>query len=441
MRKFDDSLSTMVEIASRRGVDFSKAVIVRDGFGRLVLATEDLLDEAETLERELRSELGAYASPLVLITGSSATKVKTASSYSVRLVRTADKVFSVYYGDRRIIGADWLASLAEVPQGPPRLVFASLKGGVGRSTALTVLAADLARSGKRVLAIDLDMEAPGIGFMLLPASEDESEDKRPKYGTVDYLLENGLNGVSDDELFEFVGVSPFAEGFVHVVPVVGRITDLNPETMIAKLSRSIVEDITSSGSKSFGQQINEMISRFASMQHYDAVLIDARAGMSEISAAPIMSLGAEVLLFGTDQEQTFRGYRYILAHISRSVAQGQEESWSSWRERISFVQSKALASQAKRKPFRDALYTICAECLYDAESLDDGGRVDASGFNPGPDEMGQGIPHDSWFIENHPNYDAFDPLRDVTQLDPDVYRGPFADFLTRAWNTLGLERA
>jgi MinD-like ATPase involved in chromosome partitioning or flagellar assembly len=42
------------------------------------------------------------------------------------------------------------------------VTFYSFKGGVGRTTALAACAWQLARAGKRVAIIDLDLEAPGI---------------------------------------------------------------------------------------------------------------------------------------------------------------------------------------------------------------------------------------------------------------------------------------
>src|SRR4051812_16178325 len=42
------------------------------------------------------------------------------------------------------------------------ITFYSFKGGVGRSMALANIAVQLARRGKRVLAVDWDLEAPGL---------------------------------------------------------------------------------------------------------------------------------------------------------------------------------------------------------------------------------------------------------------------------------------
>ena len=191
----------------------------------------------------------------------------------------------IRYADRRIVGMDWLQTSAPSSAGPRRLVFGSLKGGVGRSTALAVLAADLSRTRKRVLAIDLDLEAPGIGFMLLPSSEDLAQDRRPRFGVVDYLLENGLGGIEDEDIYDFIGVSPFHNSSIDVIPAVGRETDEHPGLMIAKLSRALVEHREAERVIPLAEQVHKMIERFAARADYDAILIDARAGMAEITAA------------------------------------------------------------------------------------------------------------------------------------------------------------
>ena len=63
---------------------------------------------------------------------------------------------------------------------PRTITFYSYKGGVGRTTALTHVAWILAQSGRKVVALDLDLEAPGLStaFNLTP---------EPIYGLVDYF--------------------------------------------------------------------------------------------------------------------------------------------------------------------------------------------------------------------------------------------------------------
>jgi hypothetical protein len=46
----------------------------------------------------------------------------------------------------------------------------------------------------------------------------------------------------------------------------------------------------------------------------DIVLIDSRAGLHDIAAVSLMGLADTCLLFGTDSEQTWDGYRLLFSH-------------------------------------------------------------------------------------------------------------------------------
>ncbi|MCB4802630.1 Mrp family chromosome partitioning ATPase [Methylobacterium brachiatum] len=430
----------MLDVLASHHVDVDReAIIVRDGAGRLTFVKEKIA-KSEDLVKDLREALGAYAAPMPIVGGSLALRLRQDTRLRRASLQHNGSEIDFLYADRRIVGADWMLAPQASPNGAKRLVFSSLKGGVGRSTALAILAADLSRKGKRVLAIDLDIEAPGIGFMMLPPGDgDDDLDLRPDFGAIDYLIENGLNGVDDYDLDKFIGVSPFAEGSIDVVPAIGRVTDENPSSMIAKLSRALVEDSTPAGPKGLAQQIREMVDRFSATKDYDVILIDARAGMAEVSAAALLWLGAEILFFGTDQPQTFRGYRYILSHLVETAGFSQNELAEDWREKITFVQSKAPPSAVARSQFRERLYSMCAELIYESETLNADGIVELGAFNPAPDATGPGVPHDAIYVDHHPAYEAFDPLSDRASLDTDVYRGPFGPFLERCRAILDLE--
>ncbi|WP_295578642.1 hypothetical protein [uncultured Lamprocystis sp.] len=179
-------------------------------------------------------------------------------------------------------------------------------------------------------------------------------------------------------------VSPFTDGSVDVVPVVGRVTDQHPETMLAKLSRAHGEDAGSHGPISFTHQVREMVDRFAARAQYDVILIDARAGLAESSAPALLALGAEILFFGADQPQTFLSYRYLFAHLLHCFGTGPG-GYRDWRGHLSFVQAKAPSSAQQRIDFRDRLHGLCAEFLYDKESLAADGSVQVADFNSGAD--------------------------------------------------------
>jgi len=65
------------------------------------------------------------------------------------------------------------------------VVFYSVRGGVGRSTSLSLVALELARRGHRVAAVDFDLESPGLDVLLTRDRADSQE--RASQGVVDFL--------------------------------------------------------------------------------------------------------------------------------------------------------------------------------------------------------------------------------------------------------------
>jgi Mrp family chromosome partitioning ATPase len=430
---FHESLPLALKIAAEHSLPLDKdTLVIRDATGRLAFAREQI-ENSGALSKALSERLGAYAAGVPVVTGAIAARL--IMDAAVRIVETeSDNGFvTISHIDRRLVGADWLLDPGRpLQEQPRRLVFTSLKGGVGRSTALTVLAADLARRGLSVLAVDLDIEAPGIGFMLLPQHDsDFSLDRRPRFGVVDFLVEDGLTSVPDEGLVDFISPSPFGNNSIDVIPAVGRETDSHPHLLIPKLSRALVEDIINGEVVPVWRQVESMLKRFEQRRTYDVVLIDARAGLAEISAAPLLGLGAHVLLFGTNQPHTFRGYRYLLSYLAASTNFADLTDKTDWRQHLSFVQAKAPLTTTRRLPFRQDVYDLCAEFLYEESEL---------GFSFGPEETGPSVPHDALHIIASENYGDFDPLLDPEKLDPEAYRLVFGSFLDRIDQVLQLTK-
>jgi hypothetical protein len=135
--------------------------------------------------------------------------------------RTAARCFReimVRLLDRQVIGQDWLRTRRFDEHGhPPRVVFYGLKGGVGRSTALAMLAYRLARDGKRVLLIDFDLESPGLSGLLLP------QEQVATYGLVDWFVKDAVGG--DEVLRDMSSLSPLADqtqGSIRVAAAMGQ---------------------------------------------------------------------------------------------------------------------------------------------------------------------------------------------------------------------------
>jgi MinD-like ATPase involved in chromosome partitioning or flagellar assembly len=256
---------------------------------------------------------------------------------------------NVNFVDRRMVGADWLRS-PEPPAGAPaRFVFSSLKGGVGRSTALCVLAAHLASSGRRVLAIDMDLEAPGLGNLLLP------DETLPEFGLLDYLVELEAGSELGEEFFlDVVGPSWLGggRGRVDVIPAIGRRSLLYPANVLAKLARAYLAGSGPDGeTATFSDHMRMLVERYAIPTRYDSILVDARAGLHETTAAAIVGLGGEVLLFGMDQPQTFAGYELLFAHLATLRADTDND----WQNRLHIVQAKAPVDPQSRSRFFDRM--------------------------------------------------------------------------------------
>ena len=424
---FDESLPIFVRaIVEHLGAAaLEQGLIVRDSSGRLRFLSSEVspLDEQRAnIEKQITKVLGTYARMDGVITFRDEPGVQRLLKDPEALPMQLDS-FSFRLLDRRIIGTAWLDAPQEGTNRPPRIVFASLKGGVGRSTALAVTASDLARRSKNILVIDLDLEAPGVGDMLL------DDERVPRFGTVDYLVENGLGSVHDRYLQDFVGTSPLTTpggGRVDVLPALGRQAFDHPSNTIPKLSRAMIEDISSDGdSVAVAVQIADMVCRFTGRDSYDAVLIDSRAGLSELAAPAILGLGANVLLFGTAQRQTIHGYAALLANLKllaeRDRAAGKR---AEWRLLFKAVYAKAGMDESAGARYRDELYDLFADNLYDADDIEQD-NLDAVSF----DIDDENSPHWPLIIPFNQNFIDFDPVRAPSQLNAAFYEQAYRPFL------------
>jgi hypothetical protein len=326
--------------------------------------------------------------------------------------------------ERRLVGQDWLRAPQDpVPGLPPIVVFASHKGGVGRSTALAVSAAALSQAGLNVLVVDLDLEAPGLGSMLLA--------ELPEYGTLDYFVETGVGDVDDEFVSGLVSASGLTEGGqVHVAPAVGKKSEASPQNVLGKIARAYVERVDDDGRTiSFLDRTRELVTRLCAANRYDAVFIDARAGLNETTAAAVLGLGAEILLFGVDTPQTFAGYRFFLAHMQRfrPEASGDDD----WRYRLRMVQARAQAGPTSEATFRTHAFEIFSDTVYDEEE-----GIEEEAFNFDYDDPS--APHYAWPIADDANYAEFNPLVRGDQLAQHIYDRTFGQFIANLRQQIGL---
>jgi hypothetical protein len=285
---------------------------------------------------------------------------------------------NVFIADRLLVENDW-AHVVPPEEGKHRMVFYSIKGGVGRSTALAVAAWALAEEGKRVLVLDMDIESPGLSSALMP------EEKSPVYGITDWLVED-LAG-NGDEVFPYMtAVSEISRhGEIRIVPAHGR----NPGEYISKLGRAWMSRIRPDATREpWHQRLNRLLDKLESQWNPDVVLIDSRAGIDEIAAVCVTCLGAEnIFLFALDSEQTWKGYQILFDHWNKN------QTAKEIRSNLQVV--GALIPETGGGQYmdslRDSAWTLFTEKLYDPIPVPAEGIEDEDLFNF--DLSAPGSPH------------------------------------------------
>ncbi|NMM26582.1 MAG: ParA family protein [Glaciimonas sp.] len=437
---FDDALPVFAALTKQTwgGQALVDNLFLRDANGRLTLVVLDQhsSEQREQLAKEASSRLKVYvdedfsvATPDELFDD----RLKDFSHARRLELRHAEFKGEVMLVDRRLVGADWLLQPSAPIRTPARLVFASIKGGVGRSTALCVLAAHLAAHGKRVLTLDLDLEAPGLGNMLLPG------ETLPEFGLLDYLVEQHLGLLSEEFFADLVAPSWLGggKGRVDVIPALGRRSLQHPENVLAKIARAYLVGSPTDGGDSTGftDHIQRLLTRVAVPSSYDVVLIDARAGLHETAAAAVIGLGAEVLLFGLDQTQTVAGYELLFAHLATLPCQADDD----WRERLNLVQAKAPLDAQARTGFAEKMQSLMTQYLWPAsqqqhEAADLAalqGEFETEWEDQAPLLIDDSGPPPPIVILDSQRFQSFDPQCDRSTLEERVYADTFSEFLKK----------
>jgi cellulose biosynthesis protein BcsQ len=343
--------------------------IIRDVYGRIRFAINCELEqypEAARLQLEaVQKHLGNFATsanvlfrddfsnPDAIFNSADWHRTTVSPSVDEDGVTAADVTVSVL--DRQITGQDWLnAATSDATKHPHRLVFYGLKGGVGRSTALAMVAYGLARQGKRVLLVDFDLESPGLSGLLLPP------ERVAEYGLVDWFVEDAV-GQGDDVLRSMVSTSPLADtttGAIRVAAAMGQAE----HAYLTKLARAYADIPDTAGPQRFASRMRRVVELLEAQEQPDVVLIDSRAGLHDIAAVSITSLADTALLFANDSAQNWLGYEQLFAHW-----QHRPSVCAHVRERLAIVQALAPKSdrEGRSKAFLNHAYELFSGKLYD----------------------------------------------------------------------------
>jgi cellulose biosynthesis protein BcsQ len=386
--------------------------LIRDVYGRLRFAVNSAqTDLAPELQRHLEAaqrELGAYAPSGELLFRENFSFPDSVFGgpdwhrTTVSLGQDEDGLplgeVEVQLLDRQVTGQDWLRPLDPgAARHPHRLVFFGLKGGVGRSTALCMVAWGLARQGKRVLLVDFDLESPGLSGLVLPP-ENVAE-----FGVMDWLVEDAV-GQAEGILTGMVSASPLGattQGAIRVAAAMGQ----SEPDYLAKLARAYADVPGTDGPQRMGARLRRVVEALEARETPDVVLIDSRAGLHDLAAAAITGLADTALLFATDSAQTWQGYGQLFNHWQRRPDVARHV-----RDRLAIVRALTPASDREGgvKRFLHRSYELFANTLYDAIPPE-AAELDELYFHPS--ETDEAAPHFPILVDWDERFQEFDPHR------------------------------
>jgi MinD-like ATPase involved in chromosome partitioning or flagellar assembly len=243
------------------------------------------------------------------------------------------------------------------PETPAVVAFYSFKGGVGRTTLLAAVAWHLARQGKRVVAIDLDLEAPGLASLLKVDT--------PR-GALDYIVDHIATGTGD--LTDCFGPPTAMEDTVasQITVLPAGATSWSYLEKLARLdyAGSALEAGTSSPvADAMVSLLKAVRTRFSP----DYVLVDSRSGLHDLGGLSLHGLSHVDILIIRANEQAYQGLDLTLQALVRRKR----------AEELTLLVVHAFAPldervRAEEEPaLRERVYEIFVEHLYETASWDD----------------------------------------------------------------------
>jgi hypothetical protein len=191
------------------------------------------------------------------------------------------------------------------------VTFYSYKGGTGRSMALANVAWVLASSGKRVLAIDWDLEAPGLHRYFEPFLADKSLEQST--GVIDFVRDFATAAVAQEASSGPDWYEGYSNILAHAIPLDwqfpgGGLLHLVPA---GKQDAAYAVRVNSFDWQDFYERLGGGVLLEKVKQSlrgiYDLILIDSRTGVSDTSGVCTIQMPDELVVCFTLNRQSIYG--------------------------------------------------------------------------------------------------------------------------------------
>ena len=203
--------------------------------------------------------------------------------------------------------------------------FYSFKGGVGRTMALANVAELFYQSGKKVLMVDWDLEAPGLE-RFFEINQDAILDKQ---GIIDLLVDfkekitGSLSFTLDDEL-PFVKPESFLVDIYPDSNAPGKLHLLGPGRRSSKYFDTYIDRLLHLNWQEFFEDLDGELyiewlrNEFEKLA--DVILIDSRTGFTEMGGICTYQLADFIVIFCALNEQSLYGSLSMAENSKKSKA-------------------------------------------------------------------------------------------------------------------------
>jgi cellulose biosynthesis protein BcsQ len=184
--------------------------------------------------------------------------------------------------------------------------FYSFKGGVGRTQALVNVGFELARTGRRVLLVDFDLEAPGLDTYALEPHRANTP------GVLDFVCDYVESGEAPDAsryLYTALAVADTG-GELSVMPA-GRRHGTYASRLFSVDWRKIYDE-----HQGFFL-LEDLRLQWKENLHFDYVLVDSRTGYSDVAGICTRQLPDAVVFMFFPNEQNLVGLPKIVDDVRR----------------------------------------------------------------------------------------------------------------------------